>query len=212
MSDNDGRWIEGGSEVDRIVYFSDAVFAIAITLLALEIRLPDVASSTMPELLDALVGILPKLSSYAISFWVVATLWMAHHRIFHYIEAFDRRLLLINLLLLMWVALIPFSGSMLGEYGEFQVSVIVYCAHMVLASLNLAWLWWYACKDHRLVDPDMDPRVVRYYSARSFLMPVMFLIAILISFVNVNVAEFSLLLIFLVRPAALKYAQSRTAG
>ncbi len=188
MADNRGGWIESGPEVERIVFYSDAVFAIAITLLALEIRVPDVANPTAPELLDALVDLLPRFSSHAISFWVVATLWLAHHRIFHYIEGYDRRLLLINLLLLMWVALMPFSGSMLGVYGGYQISVIVYCAHLVLASLNLAGLWLYACKGRRLVAPDIDLRVVRCDAARSLLMPLIFLIAIVVSFANVNAA------------------------
>lgn len=82
-------------------------------MIALTIRVPDVSNPTAPELLDVLEDLLPRFSSYAISFWVVAILW---------------------------VSLMPFSGSMLGVYGGYHNSVIVYCAHVVLASLNLAWL------------------------------------------------------------------------
>jgi uncharacterized membrane protein len=126
LADPDNNWIEAGTDVERLVFFSDAVFAIAITLLALEIRLPELHDPSAAGLSEALLGLWPKFSSFAISFWIVGTLWLGHHRIFHHIKRYDRRLLLINLLLLMWVALMPFSGSLLGEYGGYRVSVIVY--------------------------------------------------------------------------------------
>lgn len=76
------------------------MFAIAITLLALEIRIPHMAHPTTAQLTGALRHLVPQFLSFAISFWAVGWLWLAHHRIFHYIESYDRRLLLINLLLL----------------------------------------------------------------------------------------------------------------
>lgn len=140
MADPDDFLVESGSEIERTVFFSDAVFAIAITLLALEIRIPELRHPTPQRLSEVLVRLLPQFWSFAISFWIVGTLWVTHHRIFHYIRGYDRRLLLINLLFLMWVALMPFSGSLLGEYGEYQISVIIYSAHMIVASLTISWL------------------------------------------------------------------------
>ena len=102
--------IEGGSGVERLVYFSDAVFAIAITLLALEIRLPETQEPTTRELRDALLGLLPQFYGFAISFWIIAVYWLAHHRIFRYIRVDDRRLQVINLLFLMWIVLAPYSA------------------------------------------------------------------------------------------------------
>jgi uncharacterized membrane protein len=99
MTNPQGHWLERGNEIERTVFFSDAVFAIAITLLALEIRLPDVADDPT-ALQEALIGLWPKFFSFLISFWFVGNYWVAHHRVFHYIRAYDRRLLLINLLFL----------------------------------------------------------------------------------------------------------------
>ena len=71
---------------------------------------------------------MPRLSSFFISFWIIGISWIAHHRIFHYIKGYDRGLLLINVLFLMWVALIRFSASLLGQYGGPQISVIIYAS------------------------------------------------------------------------------------
>jgi uncharacterized membrane protein len=89
---------EGGlqrsPDLDRIAFFSDGVFAIAITLLVLDIRLPEpIPSSHASGLVSALVEELwPDFYSFLISFWFVGTLWIAHHRVFHYIRGYDKRL------------------------------------------------------------------------------------------------------------------------
>jgi uncharacterized membrane protein len=109
--------VERGTDIERIVFFSDAVFAIAITLLALEIRVPDVPDDPA-ALREAFLALGPVFFSFFISFWFVGTYWVAHHRVFHHIGGYDRRLLFINLLFLMWIVLLPFSSSLLGEYGD----------------------------------------------------------------------------------------------
>src|SRR3954454_8361492 len=121
MNRSDDRDIESGTELERTIFFSDAVFAIAITLLALEIQVPQIPDGSVPALLPtALLSLWPKFFSFLISFWVIGNYWLAHHRIFHYINGYDRGLLLINLLFLMWIVLMPFSSSLVGEYGNQQ--------------------------------------------------------------------------------------------
>jgi uncharacterized membrane protein len=203
-------WIEGGSGVERLVYFSDAVFAIAITLLALEIRLPEMQDPTPRELAGALVGLLPRFYGFAISFWIIAVYWLAHHRIFRYIRADDRRLQVINLLFLMWIVLMPFSASLLGWYGSYQLAEILYFSHMILTSLSMALLWRYATGGRKLVDPDLDRIVVRYNFARILSLPVVFLFAIGISFFSTAAAGYSVLLLFFIRPLTGLYARRRS--
>jgi uncharacterized membrane protein len=203
-------WIEGGSGVERLVYFSDAVFAIAITLLALEIRLPEMQDPTPRELAGALVGLLPRFYGFAISFWIIAVYWLAHHRIFRYIRADDRRLQVINLLFLMWIVLMPFSASLLGWYGSYQLAEILYFSHMILTSLSMALLWRYATGGRKLVDPDLDRIVVRYNFARILSLPVVFTIAIGISFFSTAAAGYSVLLLFFIRPLTGHYARRRS--
>jgi uncharacterized membrane protein len=203
-------WIEGGSGVERLVYFSDAVFAIAITLHALEIRLPEMQDPTPRELAGALVGLLPRFYGFAISFWIIAVYWLAHHRIFRYIRADDRRLQVINLLFLMWIVLMPFSASLLGWYGSYQLAEILYFSHMILTSLSMALLWRYATGGRKLVDPDLDRIVVRYNFARILSLPVVFLFAIGISFFSTAAAGYSVLLLFFIRPLTGLYARRRS--
>jgi TMEM175 potassium channel family protein len=209
LVDREDRWLESGSDVERLVFFSDAVFAIAVTLLALEIRLPVMHDPSTHELLEALHGLLPQFYSFAISFWIISVYWLAHHRIFRYIRAYDRRLLVINLFFLMWIVLMPFSASLLGAYGSYQLVLIVYFSHMILTSLSMALLWWYASRGRKLVDPDIDPVVVRYNNARILSLLLIFLLAIGISFFSTAAAGYFVLLLFIVRPLTARYARRR---
>ncbi len=201
--------MESGSELERLVFFSDAVFAIAITLLALEIRLPEMHHPTTRELAGALLELLPRFYSFAISFWIIAVYWLAHHRIFRYIRAYDRRLLVINLFFLMWIVLMPFSASLLGGYGSHQLALIFYFSHMILTSLSMALLWWYASRDRKLVHPGIDPVVIRYNNARILSLPLVFLLAIGISFFSTAAAGYFVLLLLFVRPLTDLYARRR---
>ena len=202
MANPEDHWMERGSEIERTVFFSDAVFAIAITLLALEIRVPEIPSGSAASSLPAeLLELWPQFLSFLISFWIVGNYWLAHHRIFHYIRAYDRNLLLINLLFLMWIVLLPFSSSLLGEYGDQQIAAIIYALHIVVSGLTLSWLWRYASRDPRLMDTaQLDAREVRYNDLRGIAIPLIFLFSIAVSFFSVWVAEGLWILTFLVRP------------
>jgi uncharacterized membrane protein len=207
LADHENDWTEEGTDVERLVYFSDAVFAIAITLLALEIRLPEMHEPTTRELRRALLALLPQFYSFAISFWIIGVYWLAHHRIFRYVRAYDRRLMVINLLFLMWIVLIPFSASLLGGYASYQLAEVVYFSHMILTSLSMALFWWYATSDRKLVDPDIDPALIRYNYARISSLPTVFVLAIGISFFSTAAAGYSVLLLFFVRPLTNLYAR-----
>jgi uncharacterized membrane protein len=192
----DEPWIERGTNVERTVFFSDAVFAIAITLLALEIRVPD----DPRDLGEALLELWPRFISFFISFWFVGTYWVAHHRAFRYVSGYDRRLLFINLLFLMWIVLIPFSSSLLGEHGDYQVVVIIYATHIALTGLTLQWVWRYAWRDERLMDASRMDERERRYNELGLSVPLVFLVSIGVSFVSVTAAELFWFLAFLVRP------------
>ena len=215
LAGSENSWIEGGSGVDRLVYFSDAVFAIAITLLALELRLPEMHEPTTRELRRALLDRLQQFYIFAISFWIIAVYWLAHHHIFHYIRAYDRRLLAINLLFLMWIVLMPFSASLLGWFASYQLAEVVYFSHLILTSLSMALLWWYAASGRKLVDPDIDPIVIRYNYASILSLPIAFVLAFVlaigVSFFSTAAAGYCVLLLFFVRPVTAFYARRRSA-
>src|SRR5215218_6061175 len=200
---------EGGSErsieLDRVAFFSDGVFAIAITLLVLEIRLPEPMPGSHPDLSGALLAELwPDFYSFLISFWFVGTLWIAHHWVFHYIRGYDRGLLLLNLFFLMWIVLLPFSATLLSRFEDQQLAVIIYASHVAVAELALAGVWRYASRTPRLMDATrMNSRQRRYNELLVLAMPLVFALSIGVSFISVPAAELSWLLVFLVRPVLL---------
>ena len=190
------HWTDSGTDTQRTVSFSDAVIAIAITLLALELEVPQIPENlAAAQLPSALLELWPKLFSFVLSFWIIGFYWLAHHRIFNHVTAYDRGMLLINLLFLMWIVLMPFSSSLIGEYENQQLPVIIYAIHNILTSLTLAWLWRHAFKEGRLVETNLDSQLVRVANIRALLIPSVFLLSIGLSFISVDVARLSWLLV-----------------
>lgn len=181
--------------MERIVFFSDAVFAIAITLLALEIRLPEnIAHAGNGELLQSLASIWPKYLGYIVSFLSIGNFWVIHHRQYHYIERYNTHLMFINLLVLMSVAFIPFPTSVISENGN-RTATILYALNASLIGILSTVLWIYASYKHRLVAPDMEYTVVRRGVIRNLIAPVIFLFSIGLSYINPDLAKFSWILI-----------------
>jgi uncharacterized membrane protein len=196
------RWVETGREMERTYFFSDAVFAIAITLLALDIKIPKPHSQAIgTELPSVVLAQWQDMLSFFISFLIIGAYWMAHHRMFHYIKSYDARLLWLNLVFLMSIAFLPFPDKVLSEWGDReQFAVVFYAGSMAVAGLLLCSVWWYATKGHRLVDPNMDPRLVSFFFSRGLTPPLIFLVSIGISFVSLRAALCSWFLMLVIRP------------
>ena len=181
--------------LERLLFFSDAVFAIAITLLALDIRLPVLEGSiTNQSLAGQLLAIWPKYLSFAISFLVIGLFWVNHHRRLSGLRAYDRRLVWLNLLLLMSVAFIPFPTSVISEFGN-RTATIFYALAISLAGIFSALLGAYARQKGYLQRSDsLTPRKLPE-RAGSLAVPGVFLLSIAIAFVNPDLAKFSWFLI-----------------
>ena len=168
-------WGDCGTNTERIVFFSDAVFAIAITLLVLEIKVPELMPAAGAwQNVESLLALWPKLLSFAISFGVIGAAWTSHHRIFSYIQGFDRRLIWLNLMLLLSIVFMPMPTEILGESGPETVSVILYASVLALAALVEWAIWSYATRHHRLVAPDLERRIITYNAARPLLVFLIF--------------------------------------
>jgi len=178
--------------LDRIIFFSDAVFAIAITLLALELRVPempvDQVAAQMPL---QLVAMRPKFVSFILSFMIIGFYWAAHHRDFQYIKRYDQRLIWMNLLLLMFVAFLPFPTAMLGNYPAQQFTVTLYAGCLAVMGFVRALLWWYASRNYRLIDRTLDPRRIALLNRRGLIVPLLFLLSIVVALFNPLVAMWS---------------------
>jgi uncharacterized membrane protein len=182
---------ENGRELDRIVFFSDAVFAIAITLLVLDIHVPEIPERLVDEQLPGrLLALWPKYLSYVLSFVVILMYWMAHHITFRAIKRYDRTLIWLNSLFLMCIAFLPFPTSLLGEYGDNQLAVAIYAASVAVARLLLTAVWWYASSGHRLIDESFPESTIRIYLVRGLAVALAFVISIGISFFSVSAAMY----------------------
>ena len=187
---------EAGRELDRVVNFSDGVFAIVITLLVLDIRVPDIPEGLISqELPSRILDLEPKFLSYVISFLVIAIYWQAHHRVFRPIRSYDSTLLWLNVLFLMAISFLPFPTSLLGEYSEEQLSVVIYAATAAVASLLLVSISWYAAGEHRLVSSDIDDEAERTQRVQGLAVQVVFVLSIGISFFSPRAAMYCWLLL-----------------
>jgi uncharacterized membrane protein len=183
------RELEPGRDRDRIVNLSDGIFAIAITLLVLDIRVPDIPEGMVAsELPTALLSLWPKYLSYFLSFVAIAVFWSVHHSIFRPIRSYDRVLLYLNFLFLMLVAFLPSPTSLLGEYGDHQLPVAIYAATLAVGRLLLTAIHWYSTRNDRSLDEPQDPATVRFFLIRGLTIPAIFLLSIVVSFFSVSAA------------------------
>ncbi len=138
---------EEGVTVGRIMSFSDGIFAVAITLLILNIDIPAIPKDQVSrELGPALRGLAPHFRSFVISFLVIGVYWMAHHGVFRHIRRSDRTFLWANLLFMMSIVLLPFSTNLLSAYGEDRLAVMFYAGNLTMTGSLMALMWWYASR------------------------------------------------------------------
>lgn len=122
--------------LERLIFFSDAVFAIAITLLVIELhipRLPDDASEQ--QFIDALANVIPNFLGFTIGFFVIGAFWGGHHRAFRFAARWSDRLMPANILLLFSIAALPFFTALISEYGNRRVPVVLYCGWLTFTAL-----------------------------------------------------------------------------
>ncbi len=164
---------------ERLVFFTDAVMAIAITLLVIDLRLPEIPQSlAAAELPGQLNDLTPRIVSFVISFAVVGIYWSSHHRYFNYIKRYDGRLIGLNLVFLLFIVLMPFAASLLGQYSYLPVAVIVYALDVAATGFSIGAIWWYASYNHRLVDRTLDRQFIRERNAIALVIPLIFLASV----------------------------------
>ena len=189
---SDGASDERGLDLDRVVYFSDAVFAIAMTVLVLSIRVPTVDRSRVG---DALRHLVPAVLSYFVSFAVIALFWLAHHRLFHYVRRLDPAMIRLNLVLLALIAILPFPTDVLGRYGDTRIATMAYAAAVAAAGTVSALLWWHASRTPGLLREDTPRAYIVHSDLRGIIVPIVFALTIPVALWNVEVAKYMWFLI-----------------
>jgi uncharacterized membrane protein len=191
--ENGAPGIERGSaEFGRVVGFSDGIFAIAMTLLVLQIGVSGhpAGGGSARDMLDALADAIPEIASFVVSFYVIGRYWLAHHWFFSRLVRMDRRLLSQNLVYLGFIAFLPFPTSLIGEYEQNPIAFVVFALSMAAVSAMEIVVTHHGYRAGLMREDIPDAAWAWGFVASVFPVAV-FLLSILIAFVNTTAAILS---------------------
>jgi uncharacterized membrane protein len=198
---------------NRIEALTDGIFATVMTILVLSLTIPVITQPPQNELptqqlvdeFGQLSGLLPTVLTYIISFVILGVYWVGHHNLFHYVRRTDRILLWVNIAFLISVGLLPFSTALLGKNLTDQAAVILYGGNLMLGSLILRVIWWYATSGNRLVDRDLDRHVVSLAGRRIITGPMICAAGVALSFIStwLSMIVYSLAAVYYIIPSHL---------
>jgi uncharacterized membrane protein len=177
----------------RVVAISDGVFAVALTLLILDVN-PPIVSRTV--LASAILATAPRLGIFALSFAIVAYYWVSHHFSFGYVRVIDRGLLWLNMLFLFTIVVLPFSAAVLGDYPLAAPALTLYGVNVAACSATLAIAWWYAVGKRLSIDVRRDER--RRVAVRAMISPALAILGIAVA----TIAPVASLVLFVAIPVA----------
>jgi TMEM175 potassium channel family protein len=181
---------------EHVVSFGDAIFAFAITLMTLSIDIPNLSPNlTESELLSRLYDMYPQVESYIISFAVIAIFWVSYHQVFNFIKESHISMVYLNLLFLLFITFLSVSTSLVINYGSYQIPYVLYCILVIMTSTLLALIWWFGTTDYRLIDKNIHPLFIKGVMVNLLLIPLVFAISILVSFFDLNIAQYLWLVI-----------------
>ncbi len=189
----------------RVEALADGIFAIAMTLLVLELHVPMLAATASSgAVASALVHDWAKFATYGGSFFILGVLWIGHHNQFHYIRRADRPFLWINIFYLLCVGFVPYCTALLGTFMWNRTAVVVYGVVLIMTGLTLHWEWVYAA-GHGLLGEEATPPVVRAAGHRVLYGLAAYAVAVAIAFVSTPacLALYVLIPLLYLRPSAI---------
>jgi uncharacterized membrane protein len=158
--------IVAGQSLERIAALSDGVFAVAMTLIVLDIHVPSRGSiHGEHELAAALLGLTPELVTYLLSFLTLGIFWVGQQTQLNHLARADRNLAWIHMAFIATIAVLPFSTSLLAGFITYRLALILYWLNILALGLALLWAWRYASR-HGLVSPDAPPHIDRAIEGR----------------------------------------------
>ncbi len=169
---------------DRLMALADGIFAFAMTLLVLNIDVPTsiLVTSANMAISQYLINLMPKLGIYVIAFLSLGALWFGHQRLFHFFKYIDARLLWINVIFLMLIALVPFTTNLGGEYGNYQMGILPMDMDLLVITFIFIYQWHYILSRPKLLSHELNPLEVARIKERYIVQTAMCLAAISISF------------------------------
>jgi uncharacterized membrane protein len=168
--------------VNRLHALTDGVYAIAMTLLVLELHVPDARSSA--ELVTGLIAVAPNLFAFALGFAVCGTYWVGSAVNLSHLARVDRAALFLNVLQLFFIALLPFTTALIGRYPDEAAAVIVYALHLELLGLSQYAHWLYVLRHPDLVHAPIDARTERATTLRILVGPAAWAAAMVLALIS----------------------------
>jgi uncharacterized membrane protein len=144
-------------ELDRLVFLIDGVFAITLTLLVLDLKLPEQSEGS---LLQALQGMLPRLTIYLLAFATIANQWSIHHRTFRWVRHADQRLVQLSLINLLFITLLPATAAIVGGHPGDRLAAACFSVNGILLALSAWAIWEHVAARNHLLAEDADPRLL----------------------------------------------------
>jgi uncharacterized membrane protein len=178
-------------QLERMILFSDAVFAIAITLLAIELKVPAILHDiTDHKLAESLLEMTPKFIGFLISFLIIGQYWTIHHRLFGFVVNFNLRLLWLNLFFLLAIILMPFTSAFYSEYITYFIKtpVILYISNISFLGLMNFFMWRYVSNPKHGLSEGLAKPVANYFSMRAIIVPIIFILMALVYFIFPHIA------------------------
>ena len=178
-------------QLERMILFSDAVFAIAITLLAIELKVPAIITDvTDHKLAESLNEMIPKFIGFLISFLIIGQYWTTHHRLFGFVVNYNLRLMWLNLFFLLAVILMPFTSAFYSEYISYflKTPVILYIGNICFLGFMNYLMWRYVSDPKHALSEGLIKPVANYYSMRAIAVPFIFLLMALVYLIFPHIA------------------------
>ena len=169
----------------RLETLEDGVFAIAMTLLVLNLKVPAKLDNS---LLKAILQIWPDLITFFGSFILLGVFWFGHRAALHYVKNADHIFHWLEIILLMFVSIVPFSASLISKYYNEQAAIIIYGTNLIAIGITLTIQWYYASYNYRLIDSQVPKTVINFAKIRSIFAPVAYSIAVLLSFIDLKIS------------------------
>ena len=181
--------------LEHVTSFADAIFAFSITFVAITINIPNLAQNlTQAQVIDKLSESLPEFEIYVISFFMIGIYWIAYHQIFNHIVGSHQITTWLTLVFLFFITLIPLATNMQIGYGSYQIVFVLYALVLTIAGALSTIIWLHATKN-KLINQNMTQIEIHCVLLESTLSPAVFLLSILVSFIDLQIAYYFWLVI-----------------
>ncbi len=185
--------------LDRIISLSDGVFAFSLTLLALNLVVPELPGGDPSLLYQGLINESMHFLYFFLTFIITGAYWSTHHRIFRFIRRYDGVLMRLNMFLLLFIILMPFITQLNIEYGHEKIAVLIAAMGYAIPGLLLSLIWHYSSKGYRLIDKNLPSDFAWLTTLKNYISPAVFICSMPFAFINPAYVAYFWILLFPIR-------------